>query len=148
MIIPVRLRLSRARGFDLQVHSMQTNGLPAISCARPGPLGNPFVVGRDGDRRQCVYLCRRLLSGQICITPPVPRGVIARQHVAEHVEAQRATLRYVTDHLGELPGHNLACWCDLPRQGEPDVCHAAVLLEMAAAYASGHLRSAARRGRT
>lgn len=31
----------------------------------------------------------------------------------------------------ELRGHNLACWCPLPAPGEPDHCHAAVLLEIA-----------------
>lgn len=28
----------------------------------------------------------------------------------------------------ELAGHDLACWCALPAQGEPDLCHAAVWL--------------------
>ena len=31
----------------------------------------------------------------------------------------------------ELAGKNLACWCPLPAPGEPDICHAAVLLELA-----------------
>jgi hypothetical protein len=30
-----------------------------------------------------------------------------------------------------LGGKNLACWCPLPAPGEPDMCHAAVLLEIA-----------------
>lgn len=30
-----------------------------------------------------------------------------------------------------LRGKNLACWCKLPKPGEPDICHAAVLLELA-----------------
>jgi hypothetical protein len=41
-ILPVRLRLSRAKGFDLQATSRALNGLPAKSVARPGPWGNPF----------------------------------------------------------------------------------------------------------
>ena len=32
---PVRLRLSRAKGFNLQEHSQAVNGLPAVNCARP-----------------------------------------------------------------------------------------------------------------
>jgi hypothetical protein len=36
-----------------------------------------------------------------------------------------ATIR---EHLG---GKNLACWCALPEPGDPDLCHAAVLLELA-----------------
>lgn len=30
-----------------------------------------------------------------------------------------------------LQGKNLACWCPLPQSGEPDKCHAAVLLRLA-----------------
>ena len=33
--------------------------------------------------------------------------------------------------LEDLPGKDLACWCPLPAAGEPDMCHAAVLLVMA-----------------
>ncbi|WP_181785361.1 DUF4326 domain-containing protein [Streptomyces phytophilus] len=32
----------------------------------------------------------------------------------------------------ELAGHDLACWCPLPEPGEPDHCHAVVLLRLAA----------------
>ena len=42
MIRPVRLQLSRRRGFNLQRLSLETNGLPAIACVRPGPWGNAF----------------------------------------------------------------------------------------------------------
>jgi len=41
MIQPVRLRLSRARGFDLQAASRAANTLSAVNCARPSPYGNP-----------------------------------------------------------------------------------------------------------
>jgi hypothetical protein len=68
MTAPVRLRLSRARGFDLQAASRALNGLPALNVARPGPLGNPFVVGHDGDRAECVRLFEVLLGGYIALT--------------------------------------------------------------------------------
>jgi len=35
----------------------------------------------------------------------------------------------ILEALPTLQGKNLACWCPLPRAGEPDICHAAVLLE-------------------
>ncbi|WP_431781742.1 DUF4326 domain-containing protein [Streptomyces chumphonensis] len=47
-----------------------------------------------------------------------------RHHLASHpelVDAARA----------ELAGRDLACWCPLPAPGEPDHCHAAVLLDIA-----------------
>ncbi len=42
MIRPVRLRLSRAKGFNLQAHSLATNGLEAVNVAR-GPAGNGAI---------------------------------------------------------------------------------------------------------
>lgn len=33
--------------------------------------------------------------------------------------------------IDELRGKNLACWCPLPKPGEVDWCHAAVLLREA-----------------
>lgn len=37
----------------------------------------------------------------------------------------------IEDIIAALRGKNLACWCDLPAPGEPDVCHASVLIEIA-----------------
>jgi hypothetical protein len=31
----------------------------------------------------------------------------------------------------DLSGRDLMCWCPLPAEGEPDHCHASVLLELA-----------------
>jgi hypothetical protein len=78
---PVRIQLSRRKGFNLQEHSRAVNGLPAVNCARPGPFGNPFVIGsqsmpwlavgcgfrgdRAGQRRAAVALHRGRLTGSI-----------------------------------------------------------------------------------
>ena len=40
--------------------------------------------------------------------------------------AERTARQYLLDHVEELRGHDLACWCPL---GQP--CHADVLLEIA-----------------
>lgn len=111
---PVRLRLSRARGFDLQAHSRAANGLPAVHVARPGPWGNPFVVGEDGNRARCVALYTGLLGGLLCISCDAPH------------HAQAAAVDHARQHLPALRGHNLACWCSLDGP-----CHADVLLELA-----------------
>ncbi|WP_435109799.1 DUF4326 domain-containing protein [Nocardiopsis synnemataformans] len=37
----------------------------------------------------------------------------------------------VEDARRELAGRDLACWCPLPEEGQPDHCHAAVLLSVA-----------------
>jgi hypothetical protein len=36
----------------------------------------------------------------------------------------------IMEALSTLEGKNLACWCPLPKLGEPDMCHAAVLLDI------------------
>lgn len=104
MTRPVRLQLSRRKGFDLQAHSLAVNGLPAVNVARPTKWGNPFQAGMDGqgDRRYLVDLFRAYVS---------------RPEQADLVAAIRR----------ELTGKNLACWCSL--DGNP--CHADVLLELA-----------------
>lgn len=103
MTAPVRLQLSRKKGFDLQAWSREVNGLPAVNVARPSKWGNPYKVG-PLDAETAVRLFRDIW------------------HVAllgEHGEQRRAM-------LSELRGKNLACWC------APDApCHADVLLELA-----------------
>ncbi|EHK56869.1 DUF4326 domain-containing protein [Allomesorhizobium alhagi] len=115
MTKPVRLRLSRRAGFDLQAHSRQVNGLEAVNVARPGVWGNPFIVGKDGDRAYCVDLYKALLAGMI------PLGKSVR-----HGELLAARLRVIAG-IDRLRGKNLACWCAL--DGKP--CHAEVLLDIA-----------------
>lgn len=66
---------------------------------------------------------------------PFDGGVLAfhtREYAAS--EATRMYRQWVISHgidYTPLAGWNLACWCPLPRPGEPDWCHAAVLLELA-----------------
>jgi hypothetical protein len=45
----------------------------------------------------------------------------------------QASVNEVLAALPALRGENLACWCRLPRPGQPDNCHAALLLELAGA---------------
>lgn len=81
---------------------------------RSTPWGNPFVVGKDGTRARVVELFRYLLVGYICVSckPSLDALIEYRRHLSEHLE--------------ELRGKDLACWCPL---GAP--CHADVLLEAA-----------------
>jgi hypothetical protein len=78
---PVRLQLSRRKGFNLQAHSRAVNGLAAVNCARPGKWGNPFVVGQDGTAAECVKKYRSSIIG------------------------------YDWDEFAGLRMSNLACWC-------------------------------------
>lgn len=117
MTKPVRLQLSRKRGFDLQALSRATNGLECVNIARPGKWGNPFTVeqaeeaGYTDGRSMAVYGFRQFLANDplFCSRPPL-------------IEARRRIL----DGLQELRGRNIACWC---RPSE--ACHGDVYLEIA-----------------
>ncbi len=104
---PRRIRLSRARGWRLPAN--------AINVARPGKWGNPFVVGKDGTRLQCAAMFAALASGFISFGD------------SADPDSQLRTWRQVTRRIGDLAGHDLACWCAL--DGGP--CHADVLLWLA-----------------
>ena len=114
MTKPIRVQLSRRKGFDLQAHSESINGIEVVPVGRPGPLGNPFIVGKNGDAAYCVDLYKALLAG------------LLRVGASPDIEAPARTRRFVTENIHELRGKNLACWC---RPGAP--CHADVLLDIA-----------------
>jgi hypothetical protein len=129
--MPVRLQLSRHKGFDLQALSRSTNGLDAVNVARPFRWGNPWKIGdnifEDGRYRRCDTLadCIKAFRQFVDWDPDGPWTVY---------EGSRLTCwgGYGPQHKNqktikaELRGKNLACWC---KQGEP--CHADVLLELA-----------------
>lgn len=85
---PVRLQLSRRRGFNLQAASHAINGLPAVSVARPGQWGNPFTLTVGRGAPEAVELFERSIRSEPTLLAAARR---------------------------ELFGKNLACWC---RPGE------------------------------
>ena len=97
---PVRLCLSRRKGFSLQSASQAANGRAAVTVARPGRWGNPFIIGRDGTQAECVAQYRAWLR-----------------------RPEQAALRQAARR--DLQGFNLACWC---RAGTP--CHGDILLDL------------------
>lgn len=127
-VTPVRMRLSRAKGFRLQEASLALNGLPAVNCARPGSFGNPFTIkhafeigylrgASDTEVRDFLCACfKRWLGGNDGLWQ------------GPESDARRLT---ISTRIKEMRGHNCACWCRLPEPGQPDHCHAAVLLEIA-----------------
>jgi Domain of unknown function (DUF4326) len=108
---PIRIQRRRAKGWRLPKNT--------VCVDRSTQWGNPFIVGRDGTRVECVKLYATLMAGYIALTCDAPP------------EAQQKHRDYVMQNLGELRGRNLACWCSLPAVGENDVCHGAVLLTLA-----------------
>lgn len=120
---PVRLQLSRRKGFDLQALSRATNGLSAVNCARPSKFGNPFTIAgcRDagfvGDDHaiaaRCVDVFRAWIDSPYWRTN------------WDGDESERVRNRLLAA-LPALRGKNLACFCKLDAP-----CHVNVLLEIA-----------------
>jgi hypothetical protein len=107
---PQRIQLRRAKGWRIPENTVKVD--------RTTPWGNPFRVGRDGTRAECVRLYRLLLAGNLCLS-------------TTNGHEQMETLRHVAEHLHELRGKHLACWCRLD-----EACHADLLLELANREAS------------
>ncbi len=126
---PVRLQLSRKKGFNLQAWSREVNGLPAVKVDRATRWGNPFRFNHPGSPLQermppelSVVSFRLMLEkegGWFAAPLPWPKGKIP------------AAFTTVAEVREQLRGKNLACWCKLPLDGKPDVCHASYLLELA-----------------
>jgi Domain of unknown function (DUF4326) len=127
---PVRLRLSRMKGYSLRGHSLAVNGLPAIVVSRPSVWGNPFwCINEEGwplmvDKRDPEF--HLSYNHQAIELLGLKDGLSWRHAPAAAVALFRARCVDGLPSLESLRGNNLACWCSL---GAP--CHADVLLEMA-----------------
>ena len=117
---PIRLQLSRRKGFNLQAESMAVNGLPAAKVDRATWCGNHIKLGGS--------ILMKYEDGQyLQLAAPISTA-------AEAVVWFKATWdAFDARHPGgsarwfnRLRGKNLACWCKI---GDP--CHADVLIEIA-----------------
>jgi hypothetical protein len=91
--MPKRVRLQRTKGWRKPTD--------VTVVARPTRWGNPYRIGIDGDRLQCVEKFQEALT--------------------------EGRLEYtVRDVRRELAGRDLACWCP---EGGP--CHADILIDVA-----------------
>jgi hypothetical protein len=117
-VTPVRMRLQRSKGYNLQEASQALNGLPAIRVTRPSRWGNPFEIADISERfgldegtahDKAVEFYEQWLLGTL--DPSLSPGYGPPSH---------KTI------VAELAGNNLACWC-LPEE----TCHADVLIRLA-----------------
>ena len=83
------------------------NGTVRIYVGRPSPLGNPFVIGRDGDRDGVIKKYRDWMIGELRREEPSVIDELLR------IEA-----------LGKKGTVELECWC------APLRCHAEVIKEV------------------
>jgi hypothetical protein len=109
-MMPTRIQRRRTRGWRMPEG--------AVYVGRPSKWGNPFPVGVYVD------IFGNRVTGR----------TLAELRIREYTEALLAGRLAVTvdDVRRELRGRDLMCWCPLPGPGEPDLCHAAVLLRIAA----------------
>ena len=106
-IKPRRVQLKRSKGWRMPANTVKVD--------RTTLFGNPFSI-KDYGHDRAVALHRAWI-----------RGAAAGAEPAGLAEKREIVLRA----LPSLRGKNLACWCALPKAGEPDNCHAAVLLQLA-----------------
>lgn len=86
-----------------------------VKVDRSSKWGNPFIVGKHGNRLECVRSHSMLVAGSaitVVAEPSMDDQLAYRKHVREHIQ--------------ELRGKNLACWCP-----QSATCHADILLKLA-----------------
>lgn len=119
--MPDRLQCRRTKGW--------TKPEGARYVGRGTAWGNPYVVVRQVD-------------GLYGIPDPID-SLASWPTFDFETEARAEAVRLYREWLAERPelaararrelaGKPLMCWCPLPAEGEPDHCHATVLLELAA----------------
>jgi hypothetical protein len=120
--MPERIQRKRTRGWR------KPNNCVIVT--RPSRFGNPVTIAgalEDGAedveeaRAACAEWFRRWLAGELD-GGYGPEGTAWSEQAAQRI----------LDGLPELRGKDLACYCPLPEPGQPDHCHAAVLLQLAA----------------
>src|SRR5262249_11115915 len=105
-------QLRRTKGWRMPPNTVKVD--------RTTLFGNPFPL-RDYGHDRAVALHRAWITAK----------ALNEQRLPAPLPLLREKRRQVLQALPTLRGKNLACWCSLPREGEPDNCHAAVLLELA-----------------
>ncbi|MGW2740538.1 DUF4326 domain-containing protein [Streptomyces sp. NPDC001288] len=126
MTKPVRIQRRRTPGWRLQDATANPNG--AVIVSRPSRFGNPFTIkdaieaDMGNPRSACASNFAEWLrvgteDGWYEETYRIGRQVLDRRRILADL------------HL--LRGKDLACTCPLPEPGQPDHCHAAVLLRLA-----------------
>jgi len=122
-------------------HGRVPEGATYVGRAAPGltasPYANPFKVKEPIERDSDLWhFAARLLPGTMYGFSSISL-LRAEDVVAAYswwiLEQPDLMLRMVDD----LGGRDLACWCKLPKPGEPDVCHAADLLSLVAELLEG-----------
>jgi len=128
-----RIQLSRTKGWRRPENT--------VVVSRPSKWGNPYRAERryDWHERQCALVVD---SRDDTVEDGFSVESDAREFAVQlfrdelcretSIASSSGSVAFtIEDVRRELRGKNLACWCPLPEPGQPDHCHAAVLLEVA-----------------
>jgi len=125
--MPERIQRKRTKGWARPEN--------AVIVDRSSRFGNPFTVAdfleawpestEEAARESCVEMYRDWLNDKLC-NGCGPEGTRWSAAARDRILADLPMLR----------GKDLACPCPVPEPGEPDHCHAVVLLTLAAKEAS------------
>lgn len=119
---PARLQLSRAKGFKLSEASASENDLPHKRVDRCTKWGNPF-----GDEKVFIRIDGHWTTTEHLLDAASIFGLWLRGKAqGPAIVSLYPRRKWMLEHLEELRGKNLACWC---KPFAP--CHADVLLEIA-----------------
>lgn len=126
MAEPRRIQLSRKKGWR------KPDG--AVVVSRPGKWGNPFTLEwvRLGDPVAGIPAVDLTdLQARIIAVSAFKQWLTDDAYAAAFPASMHKRRAWILEHLGELAGKDLCCWCPLPGDGEVDWCHANVLFELA-----------------
>lgn len=132
---PVRIQLSRAKGFNLQETSLALNSLPCAKVDRSTRLGNPFVCHfRPGANDAWCSRCDPEATYCCLVTfrEYAESGIEGRASRTGSMLAGFDALagypgrKKLVEALAGVRGKNVACWCALDRP-----CHGDIILELA-----------------
>ncbi|MCX4778131.1 DUF4326 domain-containing protein [Streptomyces sp. NBC_01264] len=118
--MPNRIQRRRTRGWRKPEN--------AVIVSRPSRYGNPFTIqdaidaGVTDPRRAAAINFAEWLRVGTAGSWYSPTYRIGRQIFDR---------RRILNGLADLRGRDLACTCPLPKPGQPDLCHGAVLLALA-----------------
>ena len=119
---PKRLRRERTKGWRKPDN--------CVIVDRTTKWGNPFKVGEKirNDSPLWPYIAAAVPGGSRGLADLTP---VTREQAVDLYSSWVIEQPHLMLSLGELAGKDLACFCPLPAEGEPDRCHAALLLALA-----------------
>jgi hypothetical protein len=86
-----------------------------IQIDRATPWGNPFIIGADGNRGGVCDLHKYWLE----------RWILNKHEEVHKIGIREYSNKWVMEHIKELKGKDLACWC------APKQCHGDTLIILA-----------------